>query len=239
MRTRRRRRLLSPLDIGTTAAHDRRAKERGRQSRLFEVEDLLLVAWVAGLDYLVRRALGRPEALLAQVDGLTHWAVLLVGSAWLFLIFTRGQQDDDLDHALMRRLLMVGPAYPVLSVYGLIASSLHERWYGPQPRSAGGEPPWPAPAVSPLWRRTAALPVIIIGDALFTGGFAATPIGRGFEMTFMGTYFLVVTAAIYVFTVVGPRIVAGATVSPLLWIARFVVFLAASWFGGSTPVANP
>ncbi len=109
----------------------------------------------------------------------------------------------------------------------------------PQPRSADDEPPWPAPAVSALWRRTAALPVMILGDAIFAGAFASTPIGRGFEMTFEHSYFLLSFVAIYVFTVVGPRVVAGATLSPVIWIARFVFFLAAAWFGAPEPAAAP
>lgn len=238
MRTRRRR-LLPPLEIGTTADQDRRARAQPRQSRVFEVEDLLVMAWVAGLDYLLRRAMGTPGALLAQVDGLTHWAVLLVASAWLFLIFTRGPDDDDMDHAIIRRSLMVGPAYLVLSFYGVIASSLHERWYGPQPRSADGQPPWPAPAVRPLWRRTAALPVFLVGDTLFTDGLAGTLIAPGGEWASGDLFLLAFTAPIYVFTVAGPRIVAGAPLSPLLWVVRFVAFFAASWFGTDAPVATP
>jgi hypothetical protein len=225
----RRRRLLNPIELGERARTDRAPRPGSRH--IVEVEDLLLAAWVAGLDYLARRTMGRPESLLDDITGPTHWLALLLISVWLFLIVTRGPDEDDADRALMRRVLMVGPAFPVLSIYSLIGRGVHSWMKGPQPLSADGYPPWPGPAVSRLWRRTAALPLMIMGDAVFQGSVSNTPIGPRFEMTFEHAYFLVAAGAIYVFTVAGPRIVAGATLSPLVWIARFGLFLAAVWYG--------
>jgi len=231
----RRRRLLTPLEIGDRA---REARPRGDSRwRVLEVEDLLLAAWVAGLGYLARRAMGTPEGFLAQVDGPTHWAVLLLAGAWLFLLFTRGPEDDDRDRAIMRRLLLVGPAFPVLSIYAIIASAVHTRWYGEQPLSADGYPPWPGPSVSGLWRRTAALPVMFVGDAVFRGALSITRVGDDFEMNEENVFLLLALGAVYVFSVAGPRIAAGATLSPLVWVARFGLFLAAVWYGFEAPLA--
>ena len=201
------------------------------------MEDLLLAAWVAGLDYLTRRAIGAPEALVAQVHGPTHWAVLLLVSAWLFLLVTRGPDDGDRDRAIMRRVLLVGAAFPVLSIYAVIASAVQTRWYGEQPLSADGEPPWPGPSVSGVWRRTAALPVMFLGDAVFRGALANTRVGADFEMNEQNIFMLLALGAVYVFAIAGPRIAAGATLSPLVWMARFGLFLAAVWYGVDGPLA--
>ena len=174
---------------------------------------------------------------MAQVDGPTHWAVLLLAGAWLFLLFTRGPDDDDRDRAVMRRVLLVGAAFPVLSIYAVIASAVHTRWYGEQPLSADGHPPWPGPSVSGVWRRTAAVPVMFFGDAVFRGALSNTPVGADFEMNEQNIFMLLALGAVYVFAIAGPRIAAGATLSPLVWIARFGLFLAAVWYGFEAPLA--
>ena len=61
---------------------------------------------------------------------------------------------------------------------------------------------------------------MILGDAIFTNAFLSTPFGRDVDLTSEN-----------VFLFLGPRIVAGATLSPLVWMARFAFFVAAAWFG--------
>ena len=90
-----------------------------------------------------------------------------------------------------------------------------------------GEPPWPGPPVARLWRRTAALPFLVIGDAVFEGSHEMTLLRQG---VFDEPFLWIGMVAVYVFAVIGPRVAAGATLSPWVWVVRLAVFFAATWW---------
>lgn len=85
----------------------------------------------------------------------------------LFLLLTRGPEDTDRDVALERRWPMLGPALPLLSISALIATGVQKLAGGLPDRKPGEEPPWPGPYVPRVIRRTAAVPIAFIGDAVF------------------------------------------------------------------------
>ena len=232
-------------ETGATSGERRHQRPR----HLLQVEDLLLGAWVFGVEEVVRRWAGDPLRLmddmstgadgpgwLAFVSSLTATGWLLLG-LFLFILLTRGPEDTDRDVALGRRWPMLGPALPLLSIYALIATGI-QKAIGAMPDYKDGEqPPWPGPYMPPIVRRTAAVPVAFIGDALFRSELANTsisvlagPIGSGTPIlpTLLITF---LSAFPFMLFVAGPRIVAGAPLAWRPWIIRFAFFYLSSWFG--------
>ena len=101
----------------------------------------------------------------------------------------------------------------------------------------GQEPPWPGPYVPGVVRRTAAIPIALIGDALFRSevasvnlGAAAAPLDGSAPL--LGTLFMAGLSALpFMLFVAGPRITAGAALAWRPWIIRFVFFYVSSWLG--------
>lgn len=77
---------------------------------------------------------------------------------------------------------MLGLALPLLSIYALIATGVQEALFGRGDRKAGEEPPWPGPYLPDAVRRTAAVPVALIGDALFRAEVASSMLGSGLAL---------------------------------------------------------
>jgi hypothetical protein len=199
--------------------------------RVLEIEDLLLGAWLTGIDYAARRSYWSPESLLEEPGGRLPGAVWVIVILGLFLLFTRGPEDTDREVALRRRIWMVGPLVSLLGLYAMAAGALAGAWLKWRPKTDSGEPAWPGPAVSRFWRRTAAVPVMILGDTLFHKEFRRADIANPFD--YNGGLFLLVLGIVapYVLFVVGPRIVAGAALDWRPWLIRLVFFCAVSWLG--------
>ena len=213
------------------------------------MEDLLLGAWVLGVEEVVRRWAGDPFRLLHDMttgDGRPGWLAFfasLTTTGWLllglflFVLLTRGPEDTDRDVALARRWPMLGPALPLLSIYALIATGIQKIMGGLPNHEAGAEPPWPGPYVPGIVRRTAAVPIAFIGDALFQSELANTSISIPGGPIEPGTPILLtllvmlLTAFPFMLFVAGPRIVAGAPLAWRPWIIRFAFFYLSSWLG--------
>lgn len=204
-----------------------------RAWRVLEVEDLLLAAWVAGADYVARRSYWSPDRLLEEPGGALPGAVWVIVLLWLFLVLTRGPEDTDREVAMKRRIWMVGPLWIFLGLYAMAAGEIAGAWLKWRPKTASGKPAWPGPWVGRFWRRTAAVPVMILGDTLFHTEFTRS--GSAHPLDFNGGPVLLVLGIIapYVLFVAGPRIVAGATLSPWVWAGRLAVFVAASWWAAA------
>lgn len=202
----------------------------------FDAEDFVLAAWLLGVSWVARALLGE-----APLSGTGQAAADVPPAAWVilallaFLLLTRGPDDVDLDNAIKRRVLLVGPAYPLLSLYGLVGAQLRKRW---RARTPGGGPEadagdtWPGPLVARMWRRAAAVPVVLVADGLFRDDIgtllpAATDLADP-----SAVLQLAMVVAAFVFLVAGPRIAAGATMSPWPWVARLGLAVAAAWTGG-------
>lgn len=196
------------------------------RSRLpFEIEDLILAVWIIGLERMLAASPFSPSRWLLTGEpplGLAVIAVLL-----LFLIFTRGPDDTTADAAIMRRILVTGPFFFFLSLYVVVADLVRHanRW--------GNKGTFPGPMVSRAWRRTAAVPIALAGDAIFMNQKGMVDFAAGDPAT--NVILAVGDAAIFLFCVAGPRIVAGATTSPWPWLFRFGLFVASAWLGYALP----
>ena len=221
---------------------------------MLQVEDILLATWVLLLADGISRWTGDPESwferdgaeaafALGAPPGSGGWfdfvtsmppAAWLLAALWLFLLVTRGPEDTSRERALERRAAMLGPAIPVMSIYALVASGI-QRALGVIPvRRAGEEPPWPGPDV-PRWvRRSAAVPLMLVGDSLFQAvlaGWVEYDTMTSFADLFSAWRLVGLAATVlpYALLVAGPRIAAGAELAWSPWFVRFAFLHAASW----------
>ena len=207
--------------------------------------------WLGGLESLIRWYTG--DELLPLIESLdlrllewtwdTGWAWLaqpgavmqaLVGLALAPLVLvvgTRGPEDTDRDVALTRRLVLLGPFWPLLVLYARVASGLGQTTFRTPSLPAGRRPPWPGPPLPSGVRRTLVLPAALLGTALFRD-VSRTVIRDGAPTAPTLTAIHVVLSVLpFVVLVAGARIAAGAAMDWRAWVSRFALFYAAWWAG--------
>jgi hypothetical protein len=204
--------------------------------RWFEVEDLLLFLWAVALERAVVAFLGSERlAWLEGPSGITPFAVVAVAGA-LFVAVTESDPSLTLDQALMRRMLLWGPFYPVAAV--VAGGANHVRRMRLKAALPAATPwvevaevdDWPGPRAPRGLRRAAALPYALLGDALvrhFVGDAEARAAFADRHWFTDLTVPVVSTFGAYLFFVVGPRVAAGASVNPISWIPRFASYFSA------------
>lgn len=202
-----------------------------------DTEDVILAAWLGAVAWIADSVAGGPTGWLGE--GREAWAIAGIAAAVIFLLVTRGPEDQGLDQAIARRALLVGPAYALLSLYALAGSALRKAWLARAARARAGQlaadltDTWPGPLVARGWRRTVAAPIALVGDTLFRSDTVRLlPDASALLDPAAALHFLMV-AAVFVFAVVGPRVAAGATLSPWPWVSRFALALLAAWTGGT------
>lgn len=201
----------------------------------FEIEDLLLAAWVLSLGYLLAPGFGTGRVVSQGSLTPLGWMVI---AAFLAVLLSRGPTDNDLDRAILRRTLAVGPFYFVLSIGALLGNGLRALAGRARARRLGLTAPdaptgWPGPPLPAGLRRALAVPYEIFGESLFrsfcgseldlwTGG--APLVERPFVLVLA----FVLIGAGYLVLVIGPRVVAGATLDWRPWLLRFALYLGAA-----------
>jgi hypothetical protein len=150
---------------------------------------------------------------------------------FFFILLTRGPEDTDRDVALGRRWPMLTFALPLLSIYALIATGIQKAVFGLPDPPAGGQPPWPGPYVPGIVRRTAAIPLALLGDTLFRQEIAFAGLNidtAGWQPELSPTLLLTIVGSALPFAILvaGPRIAAGDALAWRPWVLRFVVFYA-------------
>jgi hypothetical protein len=223
-------------------------------AHVVQLEDVLLLAWLLLAESLLLRMTDRsPEMWIEPGPGGSPWGLpwtaWLVLASWAFVVFTKGTCDRTLDGGIGRRILILGPAFPLLSMFAAIVSVIRG---GPRSiRSHGGDTAdWPMPAAPDWLRRTAAAPAILVGESGFRAiltqemerlAGVVTPdsasyvaAGQADRVLDLGLRLLLL-AVPFLFVIVGPRVAAGATADWRYWVVRFALYAGAA-ITGSTAI---
>jgi hypothetical protein len=204
-----------------------------------QVEDFLLFAWIVLAHQLAQT---RFAALLSAPAGPeipTKWiyGVVLVGLAIVF--YTRGPADTDLNEASSRRCVLglsgwfvarsyfagdpnwIFNAFVVVFAVAILASPLNNLEK--------------LPRTSLNLRRALVVPAQLVGNSVFSS--LITPdFLRGAELQGVAPEYRLfgagaLAAFLFLYVVVGPRVMAGEDWSPLSWVVRLGFYMAALWLG--------
>jgi hypothetical protein len=218
------------------------AEARGLRWELthaLQAEDFILFGWIVLASRLVETRFG---ALLHGPSGLaipTAWiyGVVLAGLAIVF--YTRGPADTDLNEASSRRCVLglsgwfvarsyfagdpnwLGKAFFVVFAVAILASPLNNLEK--------------LPRTSLSLRRALVLPAELVGNSVFSA--LITPdFLRGAELHGVAPEYQlfasgVLAAFLFLYVVVGPRVMAGEDWRPLSWMVRLGFYLSAVWLG--------
>jgi hypothetical protein len=237
--------LASPLAPGLEvedAAASPAEKGRGLRWELthaLQAEDYLLFAWIVLAHQLAQTRFAGLLTGPAGPEIPTKWiyGVVLVGLAIVF--YTRGPADTDLNEASSRRCVLglsgwfvarsyfagdpnwLGNAFVVVFAVAILASPLNNLEK--------------LPRTSLNLRRILVLPATLVGNSVFSG--LITPdFLRGAELQGVAPEYRLfgagaLAAFLFLYVVVGPRVMAGEDWRPLSWIVRLGFYLTAIWLG--------
>ena len=190
----------------------------------------MLFVWVVLVEELLVRRFGGELGLLATGAWEPGWLVALTGGGLAVALFTRGPADTTLHQASSRRC-----------VVSLIL------WFGAR-QAMSGQVSWTRVVVSwavaafivlaPLnalermprtglgVRRLLVLPAQLVGNSVF-----ATQVTPEFLLGTGQAMGLLFAAFLFLYAVVGPRVLAGEAWSPAWWVFRFGLYVVALRLG--------
>lgn len=205
-------------------------------SRPFEIEDLLLALWLLIFEGLILHFTPGPTRWLETVDNSIPWAAWPIVAGLALVIFSRGSADTSFDTAVMRRIGVLGPLVFVLSLLGVIIG-LIQGGENSVVKKGGADAEWPMPSVPDWIRRTAIVPTLLFGEALFRGAINIhmPDVVRTFQEGdyIMLFFFLMWSIIPFLFAVVGPRVAVGAHGNLWIWTLRFLLYAVAAAAGRS------
>jgi hypothetical protein len=210
-----------------------------RLTQVFQVEDVILFAWIVLVQRIVESQLGEHLQAVATLSAAPRWVYAVVFGGLAVVFYTRGPADVDLNEATSRRCVLglmgwfvarsyfagdeqwLGKAVFVAFLVVLLVAPLNslERL----PRTSLG------------LRRTLVLPATLVGNSVFSG--MITPdFFRGSELQGVAPEHrlfasLVLSAFLFLYVVVAPRVMAGGEWRPRAWLFRLGAYWAALWLG--------
>ena len=219
------------------------AAEGGRKlaalGRSLQAEDMILFLWIVVFGRLIESRFGEHLRAVATLGVAPRWVYVVVIGALAVVFYTRGPEDVDLNAASSRRCILglsgwfvarsyfagdqdwMGKAFVVVFVVVLLMAPLNslERL----PRTGLG------------LRRTLVLPAQLVGNSVFSGMITPAFL-RGAELQGVAPEHrvfgsLVLSAFLFLYVVVAPRVMAGGVWRPFEWVARLGLYLAALWLG--------
>jgi len=204
-----------------------------------QVEDLILFAWIVLVQRLIESQIGEHLHAVATLGVAPRWVHAVVFGGLAVVFYTRGPADVDLNEATSRRC--------VLGLLGWFVARSYFAGDGQWLGKAVGVAFLVVLLVAPLnalhrlprtglgLRRTLVLPAQLVGNSVFSG--MITPdFFRGSELSGVAADHrlfasLVLSAFLFLYVVVAPRVMAGGAWRPFAWIVRLGVYLAALWLG--------
>jgi hypothetical protein len=191
------------------------------------------------VERLVESQMGEHLHAVAGLGAAPRWVYVVVFGGLAAVFYTRGPDDTDLNEATSRRCVL-----------GLLGWFVARSYFA-------GDGDWAAKAlgvaflvvllVAPLnaldklprtglgLRRTLVLPAQLVGNSVFSG--MITPaFFRGSELTGVApehrfTASLVLSAFLFLYVVVAPRVMAGGPWRPMAWVVRLGLYLLALRLG--------
>jgi hypothetical protein len=208
-------------------------------ARSLQAEDFILFAWIVLANRLLEGRFGTPIQTAATLGAHSRWIYVVVLAGLAIVFYTRGPADADLNEASSRRCVLglsgwfvarayfagdpqwMGKAFVVVFVVVLLMAPLNnlERL----PRTGLG------------LRRALVLPAELVGNSVFSA--MITPdFLRGAELQGVAPEYRlfasgVLAAFLFLYVVVGPRVMAGDEWRPLSWVVRLGFYLSALWLG--------
>jgi hypothetical protein len=215
-------------------------------ARAVQAEDVALFLWIVLFQKVLESHFAEELRAVASLGAAPRWLYAVVFGGLVAVFYTRGPADLDLNAAASRRCVLglsgwfvarsyfagdagwLVKAFVVAFVVTILMAPLNalERL----PRTGLG------------LRRTLVLPAQLVGNSVFTG--MITPdFLHGAELggvapEYRGLGSVVLSAFLFLYVVVAPRVMAGDPWRPLSWIVRLGLYLTAlqlgrpSWFGG-------
>jgi len=207
--------------------------------RAVQAEDLILFVWIAVIQRIIESQFGGHLHAVAALGAAPAWVYALVFGSLAVVFYTRGPADVDLNEATSRRCVLglLGwfvarsyfagsadwrfKAFAVAFVVVVLIAPLNS--LDRLPRTGLG------------LRRTLVLPAQLVGNSVFTGMITPAFL-RGSELAGIAPEHrlfasLVLSAFLFLYVVVAPRVMAGGDWRPLTWTVRLGVYLAALWIG--------
>jgi len=204
-----------------------------------QAEDMILFFWIVLLGRLIQTRFGEELRAVATFGQGPRWIYVVVLGGLAVVFYTRGPADADLNEASSRRCVLglsgwfvarsyfagdpnwMGKAFVVVFVVVLLMSPLNS--LEKLPRTGLG------------LRRALVLPAELVGNSVFSG--MITPdFLRGAELQGVAPEYRVfgsfaLSAFLFIYVVIGPRVMAGEDWRPFSWMVRLGVYLAALQLG--------
>jgi hypothetical protein len=211
-------------------------------TRSVQFEDVALFLWIVLVERLLESYFGEDLRTVAALGAAPRWVYVLVFGCLAVVFYTRGPADVDLNEATSRRCILglfgwfvarsffagdsdwLFKAFAVVFIVALLAAPLNQ--LERLPRTGLG------------LRRTFVLPAQLVGNSIFSG--MITPeFFRGSELAGVAPEYrafasLVLSAFLFLYVVVAPRVMAGGEWRPFSWIVRLGIYLGALQIGRPT-----
>jgi len=234
--------LAPGLDVEAASLPPPATESRGllwELTHALQGEDYLLFAWIVLANHVVQTRFAGLLRTPAGPDIPTRWiyGVVIVGLAIVF--YTRGPADIDLNEASSRRCVLglsgwfaarsyftgdpnwMGKVFVVVFAVAILMAPLNNLEK--------------LPRTSLRLRRALVLPAQLVGNSVFSA--LITPdFLRGAELHAVAPEYRLfgagaLAAFLFLYVVVGPRVMAGEDWSPLSWVVRLGFYMAAVWLG--------
>ncbi len=202
---------------------------RERLRGVLQIEDWILFAWLIALEQVVGRAFGKDLQALATGGAAPRWLLVVIGLCFAAVFYTRGPEDVDVDSATSRRCVLSVVLFFAARRYlagesgwlGLVVAWVLLVVLAMAPIQALARLPYTGLAL----RRTLVLPAQLLGNTLFVAqvgpDFFADPSFETLDPALRLPAKIGLSAMLFLYTVVGPRAMAGGPWNPLVWALRF------------------
>jgi hypothetical protein len=208
-------------------------------ARSVQIEDVALFLWIVLVERLLEGYFGTELRTVAILGAAPRFVYVAVFGGLAIVFYTRGPADRDLNEATSRRC--------VLGLLGWVVARSYFSGDGDWLIKAFGVAFLVVVLIAPLnhldrlyrtrlgLRRILVLPAQLVGNSVFSG--MITPdFLRGSELHGVAPEYrffasLVLSAFLFLYVVVAPRVMAGEDWRPLSWVVRLGVYLSALQIG--------